>query len=155
MADVIECTPVDLSDEQRANLAKLAAYLWTLPADYPDFGMDMFTKDQRRGMGFHAPYAAECGTAACAAGHGPKAGVEPLPGETWRTYSQRAFVPCEDAFNCPAWEWVFAAGWCRTDNTAHGASARIGWMLNHGVPIDASDQRYGDAPLCYSTERAA
>lgn len=144
-------TPVDLTDEQRANLAKLAAYLRTLPADYPDFEMRGFVREGDRTFA----HIAGCGTAACAVGHGPKAGIEPLRGESWFAYSYRTFVPvyvdgCE--VNGRVWDWCFASSWARVDNTVHGAAARIEYMLAHGVPDDAFSQMCGNAPLCYTLE---
>lgn len=138
-------TQPDLTDEQRSNLTKLAAYLRTLPAEYPDFEMDLFTQDGQ-GYGRHIAHKPACGTAACAAGHGPWAGIDPLPGETWVAYSHRAFAERGSGFS-----WCFDERWSRIDNSAHGAAARIEWMLEHGIPEDADEQRWGDAPLCYRT----
>lgn len=157
MADVIKCFPVELSDEQSANLAKLAAYLWTLPANYPDFEMSDFVS----GISFddvEANYAHVCGTAACAVGHGPKAGITPLQDERWREYSERVFISCDpdahdDEDNEGPWEWCFGAGWAWRDNTVHGAAARIEWMLAHGVPTNWSQQKRGVDPICYSIQR--
>jgi len=141
----------ELSEQQRANLTKLAAYLRTLPEDYPDFAMSQFVAGAY-GQGFDPASVPECGTAACAAGHGPSAGVPFIPGETWAEYSFRAFVPREDedGNDWGDWDWCFGAGWASTDNTAHGAAARIEWFLKNGVPDDGDDQRWGDAPLCYA-----
>lgn len=129
-------TDPNLTDEQRANLAKLAAYLRTLPAEYPDFAMDDFTATGER-----LANRAECGTAACAAGHGLHAGIAALPGETWMDYSERAFAP--DDHSPSAWDWCFSGSWSDVDNTAHGAAARIEYMLACGVPANASTMRYG------------
>lgn len=137
-------TAPDLTDEQRANLAILAAYLRSLPANYPDFAMDDFTSDCEDFAYFPA-----CGTAACAVGHGPAAGFEPRAGETWFDYSERLFVPDS---NIDAWHWCFSGGWTYRDNTAHGAASRIEWLLAHGVPSDACKQLSGDAPLCYRAD---
>jgi hypothetical protein len=131
----------DITEEQRANLTKLAAYLRTLPVDYPDFAMEDYVRGGYSSGPAHVP---ECGTAACAAGHGPSAGIAPFKGENWADYSSRAFAgPIE------AWSWCFDSAWARVDNTAHGAAARIEWMLEHGVPENAEEQCYGKAPLCY------
>lgn len=137
----------DVSEQQRANLAQLAAYLRTLPADYPDFEMDDYVRGEHSQSLARIP---ECGTAACAAGHGPSAGIAPLKGEDWVDYSTRAFANpiCE-------WSWCFDASWAKVDNTAHGAAARIEYMLEHGVPDNADDQRAGISPLCYLSLLAA
>ena len=141
-----------ISDEQEANLRKLAAYLLTLPADYPDFEMSDFTADKS------TPATVSCGTAACAVGHGPFAGVAPLGTETdWSAYSYRAFISRSTAQSWQvrvpagnAWDWCFGGYWGETDNTVHGAAKRILWMLDRGVPDDCSQQEMGDADLCYT-----
>jgi hypothetical protein len=135
-------TPVDLTDEQRANLAKLAAYLRTLPADYRDFDMSTFCR------GGNIPRVVPCGTAACAVGHGPSAGVEPIAEDTsWLAYADRVF-----GADCDAHYWMFGGGWGERDNTVLGAAARIEHTLAHGCPIDADLQRCGAAPLRYTPE---
>jgi len=149
--------------EQQANLRKLAEHLLAFAPDYPDFAMDLFTRDERdlvRGYG-HAPaYKAECGTAACAVGHGPIVGFAPLPDERWTDYSHRVFVgKCvngdDDIFGYQgkAWEWCFGGAWSNVDNTAHGAAYRIFWLLdNRDIPEDAEEQREGCAPISYRPE---
>lgn len=134
-----------ITDEQETNLRKLAAYLLTLPADYPKFAMSLFTQDGRGGQG-HPAHLPDCGTAACAAGHGPSAGIRPKKGETWAQYSGRAF--CETW--SIEWDWCFAPFWARADNTAHGAARRILHMLERGVPRNAASQARGKAPLSYA-----
>lgn len=137
--------------EQEANLRKLAAYLMTLPADYPDFEMASYVTGNGAGAGRNVAHKPVCGTAACAAGHGPAAGIDPLDGEIWSAYAQRAFAPDNWEYHDEtSWDWCFAAGWSKVDNTAHGAARRIQWMLEHGIPDNAGDQRWGDSPLCYT-----
>lgn len=136
---------LDLTAEQVANLRTLAAYLMTLPADYPDFDMSLYV-NSGEGYGMCEAHVPVCGTAACAAGHGPQAGISAKPGETWIEYTTRAFAPVYSDMG----DWCFGASWSDTDNTVHGAAKRIGWMLRNGVPADCEEQRYGEAPLCYT-----
>lgn len=133
--------------DQADNLRTLASYLLTLPAEYPDFEMTEYVRGVDSEALVEMP---ECGTAACAAGHGPKAGVAPLPDETWETYSERAF-----AKDYRPWVWCFSGMWVQVDNTAHGAARRILWMLEHGVPNKLYDQQRGLLPLCYLAEQAS
>lgn len=133
-------SPDLISPQQEANLRKLAAYLLTLPADYPDFEMSDFTGDGS------APQRVTCGTAACAVGHGPAAGFKAKRGEDWGPYSERLFI--SQSFS-EAWQWCFSGLWSRADNTVHGASARISWLLDNGLPKDADEQRWGEKPICY------
>lgn len=139
-----------VSDDQVANLRKLSAYLRTLPADYPDFEMDKFTQDGA-GSSWHRAHVPACGTAACAAGHGPAAQIAPIDGETWAAYTKRAFIDDGSQFDVrwAAWNWCFGGDWSETDNTVHGAANRIDWLLANGLPEDADEQCWGEAPLCY------
>jgi hypothetical protein len=141
----------------RKNLEKLRDYLWSLPEDYEHFDMVSYyarygtrvwnelTADE---MGLAATYLNPCGTTACAAGHGPAAGIPIRHDESWTTYQHRVF-----ALNTKEFDWCFTGNWDETDNTHYGAAARIDWMLKHGVPTDAYGQITGDAPLCYQQER--
>ena len=142
----------------RSNCKKLAAYLATLPDTYENFGMQSYldmtdvvrTTDYARG---NAPIH-ECGTVACAVGHGPAAGIpvpegskywtetsvlyviDPDTGEEhyvrgrflapyWGKYSHDMFVSGSYVW----WDWCFGSGWRHADNTPKGAAARIQYML--------------------------
>lgn len=142
---------VEISEEQIANCRRLIAYLRTLPSDYPDFEMKTFVS----GDGNSYAHVPVCGTAACAVGHGPAAGIAPLEsGEWWADYSARAFVGCQpedcDEENDWAWEWCFDSPWSQVDNTVHGAAARIEMMLDQGVPENWRQQMLGYEPLAYT-----
>lgn len=137
---------VVISAEQQDNLRVLANHLLSLPAEYPDFAMSMFTNNER-GSGSSYAHLAECGTAACAVGHGPLCGFEPLELETWAEYSTRLFIPSSWH---EAWEWCFGAAWSVVDNTAHGAAYRILWLLDRkSIPDNAYEQRRERAPISY------
>lgn len=84
-----------------ANLMKLASYLRTLPRDYEHFDMSHYLatyKPEYDDLKQFSPgdYAendpTNCGTVACAVGHGPKAGV-PFEeyDDSWDRYADRAF----------------------------------------------------------------
>lgn len=147
-------TDPNLTDEQRANLAKLADYLAALPADYEHFDMSSFYADEK-GYGYsllsQRAKTPACGTVACAAGHGIAAGV-PARDEDhdmWYLYSTRAFCP-----EGGAWDWCFEGDWEVTDNTPAGAAARIRYLLSKGLPDNYLDQIMGYAPLSYSVVSA-
>lgn len=116
--------PHGLSVEQFANCKKLAAYLLELPDDYDKFDMWWYTRNGEQ------PQETDCGTVACAAGHGPAAGIEPLPGEYWVTYTQRVFS---------ASPWMFASDWSRHDNTVEGAAKRIIYALRNRILPEVGD----------------
>lgn len=132
-----------LTKAQRTRLDKLATYLEGLPADYEHFGMkswlrpkswdefDSVVRYARENGG-----VASCGTAACAVGHGPAAGVL-VPSRhvendyvDWSGYSTM-FVPSADGVE---FTWLFASKWCGVDNHHYGAAARIRYLLDRGVP---------------------
>jgi hypothetical protein len=141
-----------------ANLLKLAEYLEALPADYRHFDMELFIKS---GTEFRPTYPAKaeetikhCGTAACAIGHGPSAGILPpsIPAmNNWGVY-------CEEAFGMNFMDnegqWCFGSNWCEHDNTPAGAAARIRYLLaGKPIPLDydepQKDDDYKHAMCCY------
>lgn len=137
----------------RENLARLATYLKSLPADTPKFQMDRYANNARGDE--VPPYSLkeemECGTAACAAGYGPMAGIAPRQREGWNEYITRTLIDTSlgHAF---AWRWCFSCDWADIDNTPHGAAARIEYFLENGVPANMEEQINGLEELCYVVE---
>lgn len=155
----------DLTTTQRHNLLKLANYLEALPEDYVHFDMRQFA--EHRGdcdlpmeddvMAAKRPKAflTNCGTVACAAGHGPAAGVRVQPGEfnylsqyegatpygvEWGTYTKRAFGAAPFS---PQFTFMFSGEWkARGDNHHYGAAARIRYLLAKGPPDRDGDDFY-------------
>lgn len=137
-----------LTKENVANLRRLADYLDSLPEGYEHFSMEVYYVDPksarysskttperaaRLGMG--------CGTSACALGHGPAAGIVPVPNTGWGEYAflfvgNHGFV--DPQYYLPMsglWSFLFSPNWYRpTVNTPHQAAARIRYALEHGVP---------------------
>lgn len=141
-----------MTSEQRANLAKLSAYLKALPEDYARFEMATFLGVNRRDTSdiFEMPELEQylrqnggppgCGTVACAVGHGPAAHIFMTEKEItggfagapdWDAYVERVFGTEDDTF-----EWMFGGDWHRCDNTPLGAAKRIDYFLAYGVPED-------------------
>lgn len=116
----------------RHNLQKLADYLWALPDDYEGFDMGMFHPQFDNATVF----SPECGTAACAVGHAPLAGIKPRRREEWHDYSHRTLIGGGDE-----WLWCFSAAWRGVDNTTKGAAKRIYWLLENG----AAPNKYDDS----------
>lgn len=150
-----------MTDINRSNCKKLAAYLDTLPDNYANFDMgaffvptDMVRMEQH--LQGNAPLH-ECGTVACAIGHGPAAGI-PFPEDNsfWYTRTEAFVVDPDDPdteylvrgnFNIPDWsvysyrffidghstwwDWCFGGGWNLADDTPKGAAARIRMMLDY------------------------
>ena len=154
-----------VTPEQIANLQTLAAWLVT-HADEINFNMQIFGRPARDAGNVEYPsddpldlwtFVAkhDCGAVGCAVGHGPAAGIAPLPGESWVAYASRTFgVEAGDTYaHGDLWEFLFDSEWYDVDNTASGAGKRILWAIENGVP-DAYDVELmtgDDAPLCYET----
>jgi hypothetical protein len=136
----------------RDNLEKLAAYLEKLPEDYTHFDMSVFFQrgDFTRTY-VDATLAGDCGTVACAVGHGPVAGII-LATESsgWTDYGEKAFELVFDE-----WDWCFSSGWASVDNTPHGAAKRIRQLLDHGLPDNSRKQNWGEAPYMFAKEEEA
>ena len=119
---------------RRANLTVLAGFL-ERAVPPPEFSMYNYisirgNSDRLRLPANCTPEVYVCGTVACAAGHGPLAGIEALPHETWSEYTQRAFSgPDPNVFF-----YLFAADWTDIDDTPKGAAARIRRYLAEGTP---------------------
>jgi hypothetical protein len=115
---------IGLSDYYEGNLRKLAAYL--RGPLRTKFDMMLFA-DELHDM--HDRIATECGTAGCAIGHSPHAGVAKLVGESWESYSRRVFG-LDFYTREKQWEWCFELDWAKLDNTPVGAAERIEWLLD-------------------------
>lgn len=128
-----------MNSKQRSNCATLATYLEKLPLNYSYFGMASFLSSDDANEEELAEYARHnggvdqfpCGTAACAVGHGPAAGILFDPSEIdygtpdWDKYSQR-FADTET----PEWQWMFSGLWSDRDDSHRGAAARIRYLLD-------------------------
>lgn len=150
-----------LTDEQRSNCEKLATYLESLPEDYKHFGMRSFIQPRNYTTEYECTVALieyakhnggvhTCATAACAAGHGPAAGIlfrddefreegvyEWDSGRTiivllpnWSRYCERFTSGVRER------AWIFSGSWTYIDDHHWGAAARIRYMLEHGIHYD-------------------
>lgn len=98
--------------EQRDNLLTLAAYLDALPEDYDGFrmadfmsGLDEWGDYEDLGIDERVVVGPEhdCGSCACAIGHGPSAGIRVADSDScWFTYSNRVFGCCVTQYGYPA-----------------------------------------------------
>ncbi len=123
----------------RENLQKLATFLayGELPTEVE---FDMSTYCTVIGNG-DLDYVTRppCGTAACALGHAPFAGIRKFKKEDFVDYGRRAFIDDfadSDALDLDqAWHWCFSGGWGEdgTDNTPTGAAKRIQYLLDKGL----------------------
>lgn len=134
-----------LTKPQRARLDRLATYLEGLPADFAHFGMESWidTGNDSVSAGHYALKnggVASCGTSACAAGHGPAAGilvpkalVEINKDERWADVDWIAYCRLFTQDN-DAHHWLFNGQWGAVDDHHWGAAARIRRLLDKGVP---------------------
>jgi hypothetical protein len=148
-----------ITPRRRANLEKLADYLESLPRNYKHFDMGDYA--QHTGdhdfdgktfeQAFHADplnTVKDCGTVACAVGHGPAAGIPLAKAHLtkdgdgdwdidWDSYAAN-FTPS----HTDAWNWMFGSSWEDEDNHHFGAAARILYYLDKGVPAGFSYWTY-------------
>lgn len=152
-----------LTPARRARLEKLAAYLEGLPADYQHFDMRAYITAEGPPV---IEYAAKnggipgCGSVACAVGHGPAAGIlmprsllkimegdrfSPEDMRAWNKYAA-LFVGEKDGWaDSVLFEWLFGSDWRGSDNSHHGAAARIRYLLDKGKPPeDFADALFAD-----------
>lgn len=149
-----------MNEQQRANLLVLAQYLESLPPDYEHFSMYLFTDHHGDCLINEAEMIVKrphefynnCGTIACAAGHGPAAGFlireDEYETETmlsgsksireidWDAYTQRVFGI---AFESPEFLFLFGGDWSSVDDHHYGAAGRIRYFLEHGVPEESDE----------------
>lgn len=121
----LEHLPLTSTPEQISNLKKLTDYLLSRNLK-ARFTMIMFSDCH------NISNATKCGTAGCAIGHGPFAGIPKYADESWYAYAERVFSGSDgDLF-----DWLFSSAWYDYDNTPEGAAKRILHTLEHGVPVN-------------------
>jgi hypothetical protein len=143
-----------LTKAQKRNLETLANYLDSLPPDYTHFDMATYLghdgdcgedPEEILQEGHTQEYIQNCGTVACAVGHGPAAGIKLRRSELfdsyseidWNDYSARVFGchPTNYEYQPECWHFLFSSDWSECDNTPQGAAARIRYILAGGTPI--------------------
>ncbi len=142
----------DAELDRRANLRKLATFLMALPEDYDKFDMNLYCFNEKVSSSAEADESIallnECGTVACALGHGPLAGIPAGKRETWETYAERCFTGSDIDENF--FRFLFSGSWEIRDNSPYGAGQRILYYLEHGLPEDVDDMIVGSTELCYT-----
>ncbi|QIW87795.1 hypothetical protein Ab1vBOLIVR5_gp147 [Agrobacterium phage OLIVR5] len=127
-----------LTKEKLANLRKLADYLYEKGELLEDFDMGTYNVDYQV-----KPHALntenECGTAGCAVGHGPFAGIKALRNEDWVGYFERVFI---DDSSSILFDWLFTGSWETIDNSPIGAAKRIYIFLDdHEKIVDVLKEK--------------
>ena len=109
-----------ITDEQQANLRKLATYL-TSGELKADFKMNRFSH-------YDDKWEVDCGTVGCAVGHGPYAGILKIAGEEWSAYSYRVFHDPRTG-GWGHYNYMFGADWLDLEPRPDQAAARIRKIL--------------------------
>lgn len=117
--------------ERRANLVQLARFLYTEPIEASQFRMGSFIDSDCQ----YATKLRSCGTAGCAVGWAPQAGIKAHRREFYWNYCNRTLIDEEASLD--EWIWCFGPSWADYDNTPRGASKRILWLLVNGLPDDS------------------
>lgn len=137
----------------RDNLLKLAAYLENLPADYEHFSMASYFEppvvngrphlgEQEALRNYSHTGEMPCGTVACAAGHGPAAGI-PFPKST-QFYGWMGYIDAVFNLGIAEESFLFSGMWTSFDDTPLGAAQRIYYLLESGADIhEFMDMSFG------------
>lgn len=128
-----------------ANLRKMANYIATIP-------QEVFSMSQYRTAGDRLEH--KCNTIGCVIGHctildEPKnLLIDPLDKNSidFPRWSEKF---CGIADMSDEWLWCFSPLWMYIDNTPTGASKRIYWLLDYGLPDDFMAQLDGKVKPCY------
>ena len=119
-----------MKKKHRDNLLKLADYLDKLPDDYDRFNMAFYmADDESEQVPIDEISKPDCGTVACAAGHGPAAGIRVYRDRDWDDYINRVFGAHEVG---GGYHYMFSGNWTEYDNTIKGAVARIRTFVKLG-----------------------
>jgi len=138
----IDLTKYGIDEYREGNLRRLAAFLMKgVAPNRVKFDMARFSRE-----GNHSEQTT-CQTAGCAVGWNTF--LIPKVDMNYRKYSLTHLIVNNLCQGDEAWNWCFGASWSEVDNTPEGASKRILWLLDKGLPSDHSDQLIGYAPLCY------
>ena len=126
------------------NLQKLSKYLRTV--DQQRFTMKVFSSTIPRLSMSQLNQLTDCGTAGCAVGHAPLAGIPKHSTESWVAYSCRVFDIGRWSVQ---WSWMFEEIWAYVDNTPGGAADRIDHLIDNPDLMWDDDWRQLSAMMHY------
>lgn len=106
----------------RKNLQKLTSFLahGELPKEV-EFDMGCYTDGDER--------STTCGSAGCAIGFAPFAGIRKFTSEQFGPYADRTLIH----YGMAARLWCFSPSWVGVDDTPKGAAKRIQYFLDNGI----------------------
>lgn len=133
-----------LTPARRVRVDKLATYLEGLPKRYRHFNMGWWLSGASDSA--EVDYAlnnggvASCGTSACAAGHGPAAGILVPPrficsyrsGDKYVDWQEYTSLFVGKDVDCIL--WCFGGSWDEFDKHHWSAAARLRYLLDNGRP---------------------
>ena len=119
----------------------MADYIETIPQDR--FDMRLFRTGEKEKH--------ECGSLGCVIGHCTILDENPLPldylGDINFYAWSRKFTGLDTSSS--EWAYLFSSDWDAADNTPKGATKRIRYFLENGLPEDWREQMEDNAPLSY------
>jgi hypothetical protein len=145
--DEMELTSFTPPEEVKADLLKLADYLYNLPSYYKHFDMSTFYYTDINallGSSIILRNPASCNTVACAVGHAPTAGVD-----CSRFTDYQDLTDWLTNNNRRVYSWLFSGDWSNVDNSHKGAAARIYFLLEQGLPIKPCEYTENGLELPY------
>ena len=131
----------------RENLLRMAEFIANIPQE--KFDMEVYMGTNLNGETMPSNDINEldnCGSVGCVIGHCMKLDtLESLNAHTIfdsginiRVFRfdawSRNFTGLNPNQSMGAWDWCFSSGWASCDNTPTGASKRIKYLLEHGLP---------------------
>lgn len=124
------------------NLKRMADYIITIPQK--KFNMRFFRRGNIKNI--------ECNSVGCVIGHCTILDSENILINYRDIFNEIDFIGWSYKFtglNRYEWHWCFASDWINIDNTPEGASQRIMYLIENGLPDNWIEQMDGKKPLCY------
>lgn len=128
----------------RHNLQRMADFLKTVPQE--KFNMEYFRKENSD-LGSKDCKSVGCAIGWCTVLDDEENIPRDVDGDIIFDKWSEKFTGLDPELE--EWDWCFSLIWSEVDNTPIGASKRIQWLLDHGLPENWEDQKEGEAPLCY------
>jgi len=128
----------------KSNLQLMADHIKTIPQEV--FDMQDYRKNNLLSI--------ECGSIGCDIGHCIQLDPDSKNVPINKHFETIDFFKWSENFteldgNSDEWNWCFDSRWKSTDNTPLGASKRIEYLINNGLPENLRNQMFGYMKLCY------
>lgn len=125
----------------RENLRRMADYIATVPQS--DFTMVRYRLSGDR-------VSHKCGSVGCVVGHCTVLdNAKNIPVNEMREIDFGLWSERFTGLTGDQWDWCFSDEWTYADNTPEGASKRINYLLEHGLPENSYHIMIGEDDLPY------